>query len=494
MKRVSLLAVLVLTLVATTLASAQSTLPGSGWWSGQQVQNVGTANATIEIVAYEKDNPSNTYSDSQSVAQGDAYTFTPFTGLTNLPDGFMGSAVVSADQPIKAIVNVTNLKAGSVGVDGGTAAAQYQGIDGSAVGTTVYFPLAKGDYYGATTTYYVQNAGSTAATVTADFTMRTGATYQYTTPSLEPNQMAVFSIYDDPSYSAPGGTDDDGRVGSMIATSTQPLAGVVMEHATTATPAKYVQGTRGFTSADFDTKAYAPVVKNQYFGRFSGLQVQNVGSSDIDITVTYKGADGACNGQTKTESATNVAGGTSHTFVQLGTGMGPLGGNCLASATIEATGDFVAIVNEVPVSGGGAGITYYAIPDGAATTKVSAPLFKDNYYDSTSGLQIQNVGSAAASNIVATFSCTNEDGSAAFTAISEPQSAAVGSSVQFFLPSQPGTGKPAFTAANPFSAGEKNCSVTVDSDQAVVAIVNEMGWGPNLGIDDNNYEGFNLAP
>lgn len=491
MKRIGILTVLLMTLVATTLVSAQSTLPGSGWWSGQQVQNVGTGSATVQIVAYEKDNPSNTYSDTQTVPQGGAFTFTPFSGLTNLPDGFIGSAVVSADEPIKAIVNVTNLAAGNLGVAGGTAAAQYQGIDGAAVGTTVYFPLAKGDYYGATTTYYVQNAGSAAATVEAEFTMRTGATYNYTSPTLQPNQMVIFSIYDTP-YANPGTSSSDDRVGSMVATSTQPLAGVVMEHATTANPAMYVQGTRGFTNADFDTMAYAPVVKNEYYGRFSGLQVQNVGSTPIDITVTYKGADRACDGQTLTESATGVAGGTAHTFVQLGAGMGPLGSDCLASATIEATGEFVAIVNEVPVPGStsSAGITYYTLPDGAKTANVSAPLFKDNYYNSTSGLQIQNVGTGAASNIVAEFQCTTQTGSS-FTAVSQPQSAAVGASVQFFRPSgNPGK----FVSGSPFSSDLANCSVTVTADQDVVAIVNEMGIGPNLGIDDNNYEGFNLAP
>lgn len=39
--------VLALLLVMVGIVSAQSgNLPGSGWWSGQQIQNVGTANAS----------------------------------------------------------------------------------------------------------------------------------------------------------------------------------------------------------------------------------------------------------------------------------------------------------------------------------------------------------------------------------------------------------------------------------------------------------------
>ena len=232
----------------TSIASAQGELSGGNWWSGEQVQNVGDSQATVSITAYDNAS-SETYTEDKLVDPGEAYTFTPFFEFLTMPDGFQGSAVVSSDQPIKAIVNVTNLKVGDFGETGGKGAVQYQGVDGSAVDATLFFPLAKGDYYNATTTFYVQNAGTTAATADAVFTMRTGATYNFTTPSIGPNQMAVFSIYDT-TYTPPGASGDDGRVGSLKVTSTQPLAGVQLEHATTENPATYVQGTRGFTPSD----------------------------------------------------------------------------------------------------------------------------------------------------------------------------------------------------------------------------------------------------
>ncbi len=40
-----IITVLIAVLVSASLVAAQSQLPGSGWWSGQQIQNVGTNNA-----------------------------------------------------------------------------------------------------------------------------------------------------------------------------------------------------------------------------------------------------------------------------------------------------------------------------------------------------------------------------------------------------------------------------------------------------------------
>jgi hypothetical protein len=493
MKKLRLLALLVLGLVlVTNVVSAQgiSQLPGGGWWSGEQVQNVGTAAANVVIDAYHESDSTKDLQASQSVDPGGAFTFTPFTGLDKMEDGWRGSAVVSANQPIKAIVNVTNLAVGGIGATGGKAAAQYQGFDGSAVAKTLYFPLAKGDYYGATTTYYVQNAGDAAATFVATFNMNDGNSYTYTSPSVQPNRMAIFSVFDATGYDAGTAQGGDVRLGSLTVTSAADMAGVVMEHSTTDATATFLFGTRGFTDSDFDSKAYAPVAKNSYYGQFTGIQVQNVDSSAITITVTYKVTDGPNKGTTVSESA-SAAPGKSYTFVQLDATGSPMAAGDLAAATIEATGNFVAIVNEQQMAGVATpvGITYSAMPDGAATQKISVPLYKDAYFKNSSGLQIQNVGSAAAS-VTAEFACTQEDGTTTFTADTTAATVDPGSALLIFSPS---------VATNPggdlFDAGEfksdSNCSVTINADQNIVAIVNEMGVEGNA-MDNNNYEGFNL--
>jgi hypothetical protein len=470
-------------------AFAQTDLPGSGWWSGEQVQNVGGSTASVMITAFDSGSTA-TFTEDVSLGAGAAYTFTPFNAFAGMPDGFKGSAVVSADQPIKAIVNVTNQPVQDLGVAGGRAVAQYQGTGGETTVNTLYFPLAKGNYFGKTTSFYVQNAGDTAASgVVATFTMRNSDVHTYNLPTIEPNRMVVFSVHNAGTFNA-NNANNDAKVGGLVVSGGAALAGVVMEHATTGEPAITLNGTRGLVEADFASTAYAPVIKNNWFGRFTGLQVQNVSGAPINVTVSYEGTGGACDGNSYTDSANNVASNTSVTFVHL-TGQTTLPANCLASATVTGTGNFVAIVNEEQVSGGApAGITYYALNDTSNT--VSAPLFKDVFFGATSGLQIQNVGNAATTNWSATFVCTTQGG-ASFTAVSDDAKTgqiAPGSAYLFFTPS----GDNLFTAGNPFSASQANCAVTIQADQPIVAVVNEMAYttAPTGALDDNNYEGFNL--
>jgi hypothetical protein len=475
-------ALTVLTVLAVGTTFAQG-IPGSGWWSGEQVQNVGTTTATISITAYDSASVS-TYVTSTQVTSGSAFTFVP-SSFASMPSGFVGSAIVSSDQPIKAIVNVTNQQSGSLGVAGGKAAAQYQGTESPA--TALYFPLAKNNRFAKTTAFYIQNAGSAAATATAVFKMDNGGVYTFTTPSIGPGQMVLVSPSD---AGVPSSPSDSSRVniGSMSITSAQPLAGTVMEYTVGETVATVLKGTRGFTSSDFDDKAYAPVVKRNRFNRFTGIQIQNVGGSAIDVTISYVGTSSSCLNQTAQDSATGIAPGTSRTFVQ-STGNTNFPDNCTGSATITATGNFVAIVNEDTVVGSTAGITYSTISDNKKTAKLSAPLFKDQRFGFSSGLQIQNVGSAQATNVVATFSC-RVNATTTFTAISLPQTIPAGGATLFYKPSTTPT---RFTGGNPFSQAGVNCAVTVTGDQPLVAIVNET---PDTAgaLDDNNYEAFNLTP
>jgi hypothetical protein len=252
--------------------------PGGGFYSGQTVQNVGTGDALVSVTVVDSANPANQYSKDWTVPEGGSQTFF-LSDIPGVPTPFIGSAVVSSDKAVKAIVNVTNRKAGANGVDGGTAAAQYRGTDDASTGTTLVFPLAKAAFGPKTTAFYVQNAGAAAATFSAKFLMGTGLTdpapveYTYTSPSVQPGQMVVMVPSD-------AGVPD-GRIGSLTVTSAEKMAGTVLEYETTTTPALILQGTTGFTPADFDTRILFPVVKKQLGGRSTGLQVQNVGDTRL---------------------------------------------------------------------------------------------------------------------------------------------------------------------------------------------------------------------
>lgn len=490
MKKISSIFITLVSLVLlATVAFASGNAPGTGWWSGEQIQNVGSSSTTVDITAYDSAS-SNTYLASKSVNPGASGTFLP-ADFAGMPDGFQGSAVVSSTEDIRAIVNVTNRQAGSYGVAGGLAAAQYQGMNSG--DTELNFPLAKNDYFGKTTTFYIQNAGSSSATASVTFLFG-GSSYNHVTPSIGPGQMVSVSPSD---ASAPSGNVNG--LGSMTVTSSEVLAGTVLEHKTTENPATLLQATRGFTSDDADTTVFAPIIKNTFFNRFTGLQVQNTSGGAINITVTYQASSG-CAG-TYVDSANNVQPGASHTFVHL-PGQTNLPTGCLASAKVVGTGDVVAIVNESYTGAYvGAGhnqesTTYSAAADKNATTKVNIPLYKEDSYNKGTGLQVQNVGAVNATNVVLTFSGPTG------TYVSNPQSIPAGGSLTFVdVRNKPG----AFwngTAMTPAALGctTSGCAgngvfgVTITADQNIVVIANESTYpftAPRISQDKNNYEGFN---
>ena len=482
-RRTKIAGLIILALVLSVAGvSAAGGPPGGGFYSGQTIQNLGTE-AGVSVTLYDKDNAATTYSKDWTIPEGGAVTFF-VSDIPGVPAGFVGSAVISSDQVVKAIVNVTNRKNGANGVDGGTAAAQYRGVDDASAGTTLVFPLAKANFNGKTSAFYIQNAGTANATFTATFLMGTGltdpspVTYTYTSPSLVPGQMAVIIAAD---ASVP-----DGRIGSLAVTSAQKMAGTILEYETTTSPAKILQGTTGFTANDFSNRVLFPVVKKQLSGRSTGLQVMNVGDAAVDVTLVYRGAMGPCAGNTYSETSRTLQPKQSTTY--LDSPVLPAG--CLASAEATATGNIAGVVNEafLPCTAGCTqrATMYSAFPFASATAKLVAPVFKEDFGGKRSGLTVQNVGDSGTSATVifkvgtATYTYNN---------LSIPAKEAK-TLVDM-------TNAANYPVAN-WSGGSvlpdgSLASVTITAGQPIIAIVNEA---PLAGVvqDNINYEAFNVAP
>jgi hypothetical protein len=486
---VSSIVLLTMIVVGTVGAQSAASIPGGGWWSGEMIQNVSSQTAEVNVTAYDASGTA-TYEVSSTLAPSEAKNFIP-SDFAGMPSGFQGSAIVSSNQPIKAIVNVTNRQAGNLGVAGGQAAGQYQGIDGAAVANTLYFPMAKNNRFGKTTAFYIQNAGSTAVTATCLFTMDNGLTYTYTTPSIGPSKMVVVVPGD---AGVPNTDANRQNIGSLQVSSTGPLAGVVMEYTTNENPAVLLQSTRGFTANDFDTVLYLPTVKQDRFGRFTGIQVQNVSAGNINVTLTMVGSRGACAGQTFTRTANALAPGASKTFNQIAGQDGAMINDCAASATVTATGNIVAVVSEsfvagkIPAGENQSSTTYSGFPQNSVSTQVSVPMYKENRFSKYTGLMIQNVSNTVANNVVITF--VGSAGLAAgntYTMV--PMTIQPGASIELSRISE----NAALWAGTP-APSNSTFGVRIMADQNVVAIVNEAVFpGAPLLQDRSNYEGFNLV-
>lgn len=468
MKKILLFVGSAVALLTFGLVAAQSGLPGAGWQSGQQIQNVGAGPANISLVAYSLTGTSFDCASNTNVATGSSVTYLlNATDCAAAPAGFIGSAVVSSDQEIAAIVNVNNRGAS------GNAAGQYRGTDSASVATTISFPLVKHNFGGRTTTFYVQNTGATAADITATFV--TGPLDGPTTSRnhVYANVPANSMVVVDPADAAVPASD----LGSLTVTSTNALAGTSLEHEHTATLAGNLQASRGFAAADADTTLFCPLYRKAHTpnGFSTGVQVQNVSGSAQDITFEFTPNDGSA---AYTETATAVANGASYTF--FAGNIAGISNGKVGSAQVTSAGNIVAVVNDRAFNLNPSRLsTYSCFAASSATTTVVLPLYKEYFGGNTTGIQIVNAGNATATNVNVTYAPV---GKAAI--VLSAGSIPAGESVTMF-------GKSATTPALFNTYG----GVTITSDQPIFAIANESsfagaGQTPS-GQDNKNYEGFN---
>jgi hypothetical protein len=462
---------LALLMIGVSVATANtSNLPGSGWTSGQQIQNVSTTNnAQVSLTAYAA-NGTSYPCDNQSLAPGASFTW--LADNCTSPAGFQGSAVASSDQPIVAVVNVNNRSVGG-------AAGQYTGTDGSAASTTIAFPLVKNNHSNRTTTFYVQNASSSASNMTATFKVA-GNIYTKEYNNVPPSAMVVINPSD---AGVPSG---QGNIGSLSVVGTQPLAGASLEHETTAAVAQNLQASRAFVPSDYASTLYCPLLRHQFGSQSTttGLQVQNVSGSAQNISVTYNVVFGPGAPATVGPiTVNNVADGASANFLS----SDHLQPGQLASATVTSGGNIAAVVNDRATNPTPNRFTTYAcFAATKATTNVSLPLVKENFNHNTTGIQVQNVGNAAA-----TFTLTYKTHTGATVVITHSDAVAPGSSKTFYRVSSGGTTGLIVNSGLLSSLDSTVNGVVITSSQPIVAIANENNYtGMNIQ-DTKNYEGFN---
>jgi len=466
MKKV--LPILVLALVLLVVAGGVFALPGSGWKSGQQVQNVGGSSGQIVLTAYDQ---SGTSFDCGTETVGPGASVTYLTDVDcPVPAGFLGSAVVSADQPIAAIVNVNNRGTG-------LAAGQYQGTDGADVATEINFPLVKANHFGRTTTFYIQNASQSPNDISAVFSVN-GMTYNFNKTGVPANAMVVIGPGD---AGVPAG---DNQVGSLVVTGTQPLAGSSLEHETSAPVGENLQASKAFTAADGASEVYCPLYRKNHTakGQTTGAQVQNVGGAAVNVQFTFNSDKG-----TYGPYAANIAPGASHTFYA-----GSLAGiadGALGSATISAPGgSVVAVVNDRGVESGKTRVTTYAC-FGSGGTEVNIPLAKEFAGGNTTGIQVQNIGGAA-TKVKLEYKSTNNQ-----TLVVESKNAISPdtSITSWGISNYPDAQWNVISGTPANMIGTVNGVVaTGTADLAVIANESSSGLhGTASDQDTKNYEGFN---
>jgi hypothetical protein len=303
----------------------------AGYYTWFNVQNAGSAAASV-TVQYVPGSAGNAYTaPAVTVQPGAAATFNQ-RDLANLGAKFVGSAVVTSDQPVVATV-----------MQVGETYTNMMGYNGFTEGSTaVSLPLVMANNGGYYTGVQVQNVGSASATVTVDYGNNIAGSFAPAneTATLAPNESATF-------LQAGGQWGSNKYVGSATITCPQPIVAIANQVKLGA-PGGVSLGTayNGFDASKATNKISAPLIMANNSGYYTGVQVQNVGTSAVNITIEYGPNTG---GSYSPASATaTIQPGNSYNAIQNGGAW--TGNKYVGSMTVTAANSsdkIVMIVNQI---------------------------------------------------------------------------------------------------------------------------------------------------
>jgi hypothetical protein len=331
----------------------------SGFDTWFNVQNTSSSENATVYINYVPGSNGMPGSETAVIAPGAAKTFSQAIGsstvnCSTLADGsgkFIGSAVITATQPVAAVVMQINTGGFKV----------LMGYGGFTSGSpTVALPLIMANNNGFYTGIQVQNVGDTPTTVTVDYTPNTvagGSDPSDETFDLAPGaSKTIIQNGAPPANGSVNNWNVIGRYigGAMITNSgNQPLVAIVNQ----VRPGSNALGTayEGFDPAAATTRVSAPLIMANNSTYYTGIQVQNVSNDTVHVVIDY-GPNTAGTFNPANEEF-DLDPGTSKTIIQ--NGAPPANGSTvnnwgtnryIGSATITATGNIVAIVNQVSLS------------------------------------------------------------------------------------------------------------------------------------------------
>ena len=377
----------------------------NGTFTSYEVVNLGNAPTTISVIYYDENGVAATYQPSFPDVPENGTITVQESLEPDLPSGRY-SAVVSAGQPIAAIVNQQLGTAGS-----GSSIAPFSSYTGASSGSTsVILPAIMYNWFNYYTEIYIQNVGTGPANVNIQYTptsigaCTTGATgvsdpitgiAQYA--SHQVSQVAETAL-GAPSVS--GCTSYNGRfLGSakVTATNGQPFVVVVNQ---------IVQNKlfsyNGFTSSGTDV--LAPAYMRHYYNYYASLTIANPNTSDANVDLTYTPSIYS-NPQTTVHASHTIPAGKSITLYD-GDSANSDQSDLLAdypiangirffgTVTIHSTNGVgvVAMVNqEASAAGGNQAGSYNAMLTSEGSQEISLPLIQSEYYGFYTSLSIMSV-------------------------------------------------------------------------------------------------------
>lgn len=287
------------------------------------VQNVSSSDANVTITFYNSDGTSTTVSN-QVISAGSSNNF--FGQVIGLPDGFIGWAEISSDQPVVGIIQTV-------------LSNEFYEIDTPfETANDVIFPRAfKGvDQGGVTRTsqVFIANTGNSAATVNVTFASADGVVVDTDTLNLNAKAGAVIDLADRPALNS-------GQTYVVSANAANPLLIAEMPPANgpVVDRADYKGGT--VNNGGIPTIYLPRTVKRPL--NYSVINLQNPNGSDAIVLTEYFDENGQA-----VHSANNTIAAGGLLPINLSE-VAPLGSDFSGSAVISADQPLTALVDEYQV-------------------------------------------------------------------------------------------------------------------------------------------------
>lgn len=457
--KLALVSTMLLALVLSTMGAVSAQAP-TAYYVGFSMSNLSTTNSATVVVSYYKQDGTGASTDSNYtqtiiIPPGRSKTVicslnTDYTSDILAPapavrgsTSFVGSVIISSDQPIVAIAN----EAASVNSPYGSAS--YGGIAQDELRATLYAPLIA-KLGQPNTTINIQNPNPDSVSVVIDY-VKGAYGNNYTAPAQTiPGYGSV--IIPVPA----GALDGSGRfLGAAKITSTGGSIAVVVDaiYATSTPSAARYNARQSYNAFPAGaTRVVAPLIqKNDAGVWYTGLSVMNIGPGSAEVRVSYSGQRGTGTDSSCTPN-TPVSGLVEPTFT-LGVNEsktiltefgGSLNSVALAgldcfrgAATVEVisgTGTLNAIVSVAGQNLPAVAI-YRAFDPAAATTALYVPLIQKYLGGGgatrgwSTGIQVANLG-VTTTTITGTFNVTCSGGTPE-TVVDVAYNVAAGSSVTF---------------------------------------------------------------
>lgn len=399
-------------------------------------------------------------------------------GSTSVPDGFAGSAVLSADVPIVA----TYVQFAKT-VPFEYSRSFYTGFDSSSAGSNFYLATTRAN--GITTSQIgVQNTDGFEITAKLDFYSVANPTVIYFTHSvdLQPSASYVASVPSIPGY--PGGSFD----GSLVVTATKlgepgTPGHVVAVAQETQDTGRAVYGFEGGSSGA--TLVYIPTAmcRRGVTEQTSYIAAQNTGDSDADVVIDYYDTTGTLVGSMPSTVVAKGAKLSTNPCAQ------NLLVNTLGSAVIRTTNAQPLVAIGKVASNDGL-VTAF-VGQSAGALKLAAPYVRwaaDAATNFRAYLAIMNVGSAPAESIVVNYY------DAAGTLRAAHTVASPGSPLARFTKVNSNPSTAGALVGGSFGYGPNGGAVEIVSDQPVVALVRLVTNPTGLGSVTTLGEDYNGVP